>query len=220
MATVLVAKPVEVVNRLEEQFGLRREPLLTVVRKMVEVRRDCTRNDPAGSECWAAYQHGTRLLRDLAADFGYERDNSDQIEAAINKRLGVKLVVANTDEGTGLENHSPQNRSGKGPATGRVIDRNQLTFINQLAEPGRVARLRQRPSQSGATTYYLCVYHEGDEVRAELSCPVEVKGGFFADFVERILLIGRDDTTGAAVTPIGDGDSGEASEFDIPVARK
>ncbi len=218
MATALVIKPIEVANRLEERFGLTREHLLSVIEKMVGVRRDCTRNDPAGSEGWSAYQHGTRWLRDVLSDAGYVRDSADQIEAALNGKLGVKIVVANTDEGTGLEEHSPQNRSKKGPATDRVIDANQLTFIDKLAEPASVVALRPNEAPERIATYYLCVYHEGDEVRAELSCPVEVKGGFFADFVERIVIIGRDGDG----TPVRRRDDGgdEGTEFEIPVIRK
>ena len=38
--------------------------------------------------------------------------------------------------------------------------------------------------------WYLCVYCEGDIVRAELSCPSECEAGFFKTFRERIILLG------------------------------
>jgi hypothetical protein len=52
-------------------------------------------------------------------------------------------------------------------------------------------------------------------VRAELSCPISVEGGFFADFQERIVLVGPDDGDGIRRRSPDDG-----PEFEIPVSRK
>ena len=56
-----------------------------------------------------------------------------------------------------------------------------------------------------------------DEVRAELSCPIGVHGGFFTDFLERLVLIGPEDDGGLGIRRILPDDG---PEFDIPVTRK
>jgi hypothetical protein len=69
-------------------------------------------------------------------------------------------------------------------------------------------------------TWYLCVYNEGDEVRAEFSCPVGLDGGFFTDFVERIVIVGPDGGDSAPIRRRSGSDSEDGSEFDVPVTRK
>ena len=56
----------------------------------------------------------------------------------------------------------------------------------------------QLPQAAGTTAYwYLCVYAEGEIVRAELSCPSSCGNGFFTAFHERIILLGEDNDGGA-----------------------
>jgi hypothetical protein len=68
-------------------------------------------------------------------------------------------------------------------------------------------------------SWFLLVYVDGDDFRAELSCPVEIEGGFFTDFSERIVLTGPNG--GGGVKKRSDEpDDGDPMEFDIPVTRK
>lgn len=216
---VIIKKPIEVANRLDARFSLSREQLLDVIGVMVGARRDCTDNDPAGSVGWASYQHGTRRLREVSMPSGYRKDATDQIEAAAHDKLKIKIVIANTNAGTGLEEYEPKNLSQKGAATDRAISPNQTTFISLLeAQPGVVNIRLQNTDKNGYLTWYFCLYHDGDEVRAELSLPKDVENGFFKDFIERIIIVGREGFDGTAIKR--DDDDGATSEFDIPVSRK
>ena len=217
---LIFRKPIEVENRLEARFGFTREELLDIIGVMVGARRDCTDNDPAGSIGWASYRAGTRRAREVLRSRGYIKDATDQIEASINKARGIKIVVANTDAATGLEDFNPQNNSKKGAATDRVVSSNQCSFLRELEESLPVVPLKSKAARKDDTlTWYLCLYQDKDEVRAELSLPTEVENGFFADFVERIILIGDEGFDGTTVKRHGSDDEG-ASEFDIPVSRK
>ena len=141
----------------------------------------------------------------------------------MNRKLGTRIAVANTDDATGLdlENRNPQNRSKKGIATDRVVHANQMSFMEVLDATLKVVRLRPMPKASGPIiTWYLCAYNEGDETRAELSCPAGLDNGFFTDFVERILIIGPDDGDDTPVRRLGADDDDNGSEFDVPVTRK
>ncbi len=210
----LLTNPIEVGNRLDE-LGLTREDLLEVVESMVAARNSCTENDPPSAPGFKSWSDGTRRLREIGAPLGWERNNDDYVCSIYHDKRGIKIAVCNTDDGTGIEMGQPQNRSKKGAATDRIICSNQSLFTNVLEDSKNVVQL---PSGSSVVYWYLCVYCEGDVVRAELSCPSECDGGFFKSFMERIILIGGgEDDGGLRVrrdTP--DGDAG----FEINVTRK
>jgi hypothetical protein len=215
---------VEVGNRLEE-LGVPKAKLIEVIEAMVSARADCTPNDPPGSRGWSSYRMGTRRLREeFLIEVGWEKDDTDQIASIVNKKLGIRIVVANTDDATGIEDTErfPQNRSKKGAATDRVVQGNQLSFMDALDESLKVIVAFKSVGETARPiiTWYVCVYNEGDEVRAEFSCPVGLDGGFFTNFVERIFIIGPDGGDGAPVRRRPGGDGGDGSEFDIPVTRK
>jgi hypothetical protein len=220
MATRIWKNPIEVNNRLD-QLGLKLPKLLEVVDAMVGAKAECTDNDPPGSRGWSSYRMGTRRLREVTlVEDGWEKDDTDQIASVVNKKLGIRIAVGNTDDGTGIEEDGrfPQNRSKKGAATDRAIQAGQGSFMDILDESLNVVPLNPsaRPPRA-IVTYYLCVYCEGDEFRAELSAPDGVDGGFFTGFVERIFLAspGSGDDGLRRRRP----DDGEP-DFDIPVTRK
>jgi hypothetical protein len=133
----------------------------------------------------------------------------------------MRIAVANTDDATGIDSvsASPQNRSKKGTATDRAVDGNQQSLFGDFPPDGNMVLFtpRERHSKSYAT-FYLCVFNEGDDVRAELSYPVEVTNGFFVGFSERIILI-KPGEWSPSPSDNRDPDNGEM-EFDIPVRRK
>lgn len=219
MPAIIRSNPIEVNNRLA-QIGFTLEEMLEVVDAMVAGRNSCTENDPLGSPGWSAYKDGTRRLREIARPKGWEKDDSDQFPWILNRELGIRIGVCNTDDGTGCEDKTPQNRNKKGVAADKSVEGNQQgSFFDHLESP-KVIPISLAKKQPGMmVTWYVCVYCEGDERRAELSCPVEMEGGFFADFVERIILIGPDDPP-AGVKRRKSDDSGDGGEFDIPVKRK
>ena len=221
VAIKIVKHPIEVGNRLEE-LHLTRDHILDVVDAMVSAKADCTPNDPAGAAGWSSWRMGIRRLREvLGTEDEWERDEIDQIPGVINKALGIRLTIANTDDATGLEQKDrlPQNWSRKGAATDRIMQVNQSSFMGVLEESLKVVQLKPAPKDSRpVVTWYVCTYCEGDEFRAELSCPAGLDNGYFTDFIERILIVGAD----ADEAPVRRRKSGEddGSDFDVPVTRK
>lgn len=217
MAAAVLLSAIEVNNRLE-QLGWSANELFEVVDAMVSARNSCTDNDPTSAAGWMAWKEGTRRLRELGRPKGLEKFDADQIPWLLDRERGVRFAVSNTDDGTGLSApRQPQNRNKKGPATDRAVATNQGSFMDALVFGETVIPLSKAAPQPGITvSWYLCVYSEGDEIRAELSCPSAVEAGFFADFIERIILIG----------PKGIGDPASRNtdydppQFEINITRK
>ncbi len=209
--------PIEANNRLE-QLGLTREQLLEVVDAMVGARNSCTENDPPGAPGWKAWCDGTRRLREIGARLGWKRNDDGQISCTLDSKRGNKFAVCNTDEGTGRPDTQPQNRSKKGAATNWAILQNQGPLGNILEEALNVIPLQA--TANGVSYWYLCVYCEGDEVRAELTCPSVCEKGFFSEFAERIFLTGGDGDGGGVRLRRDGPDDGGNLEFEINVTRK
>lgn len=217
MKTALIADPIDVVNRLDT-LGWRREDLLEVVESMVGARNSCTENDPPGAPGWKSWCDGTRRLREIGTLMGLERDEEGQISSVHDKKRGIKFAVCNTDDGTGLEYLQPQNRSRKGAATDRAVSKGQSVFKGILEESVNVVQLPEK-NEEGVVYWYLCVFCEGDEVRAELSCPAECEAGFFKSFRERIILVaGGNNDGGVHIKP--ENSESVGPEFEIKVTRK
>jgi hypothetical protein len=213
MSTILRKNPIEVITRLDE-LGVKRGDLLEVVDRMVSARNGCTMNHPPGSPGWMSWAEGTCRLREIFLGLGWERNEEFCVSSIWDKKR-TRIAVSNTDYGTGLEQNQPQNRSKKGSGTDHAVALNQVVFTDILEKALNVI---QWPLTSGGIVYwYLCVYAEGDIVRAELSCPSSYENGYFTAFHERILLIGGDGEGGVKVRRNVPDDG---SEFEINVIRK
>ncbi len=220
MGVLVVKNFVEVGNALRDK-DTRREWLIEVAQTMAVAAAECTENDPQGSRGWRRYQMGTRRARELHLPTGkWERDDTDQIASILNPSLGIRIVVCSTDDGTCIEDREPKNRSKKGAATDRIIDGNRqldLFEVFGIEEPILV-KPRERKDDD-PVTWHLCVYHEGEDLRAELSLFVETASGFFGKSAARIFLLGGEGPS-ADVIEEDRPDSGDGSDFDIPVIRK
>lgn len=222
MPARIVKNFIDVDHRLDH-LRTNREWLLEVAEAMAAASNECTENDPNGARGWRSWQMGTRRNREIhLGKLGWVRDDSDQIPSILNEEIGVRIVACNTDDGTCISSREPQNRSRKGPATERFVDRNQADLFEggHIPHPDSVTRLRTEQVErntSGILTYMLCVYQESEELRVELSCAVASSGGYFVRFNERIFIFGGD--TDPSV-PIGFKGTDDASDFDIPVTRK
>lgn len=214
MNSILLTRPIEINNRLNS-LGWTREDLIEVVNAMVSARNDCTDNDPPGAPGWKSWCHGTRRLREIGTLMDLVPSDAGQISSVYDRERGIHIAVCNTDSGTGVPESQPNNRSKKGNATDRAVNANQTCFQPILDESLNTTF----PNGTGEVVYwYLCVYSEGDVVRAELSLPICCDNGFFTAFHERIFLIGEDDgSIGGRVSRKG---PDITPEFDINVTRK
>lgn len=220
MACTLFKTVIEADKRLDN-IGTSRDLMLDVVDAMVSARAETTDFDPSGTRGWRGWQMGTRRNREAHCAIegdDWEMDDAEQVASVVSKKRRIRLIVCNTDDGTCIEGKKPKNRSRKGAANERVIDETQLLL--GFSEPvGKIVPLHAFTDENGFVTYYLCVYHEGDDVRAELSSATQTSGGYFTDFRERIFIIGGEAGSPAPVERKKP-DSDDRSEFDIPVTRK
>jgi hypothetical protein len=224
MPVAIFKKPVEVDGRLA-QLGVTRDQLLEVVQAMIAARAACTDNDPPSAPGWSSWRSGTRRLREVLRSDIWLKDDSEQISCIVNHEAGMRIAVANTDDASGIDNEDavPQNRSKKGAATDRAVDGTQQSLFGptpQRRDDNVVLFVPRRRHSLSYVTFYVCVFNEGDIVRAEFSCPIVVENGYFRDFSERKILVGPNEWPPTPRRKNQDPESGNASEFDIPVRRK
>jgi len=216
--TNILRKNVEVGNRLK-RLGTSRDWLVEVAEAMAAAGSECTENDPSGARGWRRWQMGTRRNREVHLATGFwRRDEIDQVPSIVNDELRIRMVVCNTDDGTCISGREPKNRSKRGPATDRAVSSNQGSFWEYGTLEDKVVALRKSdPESSDYQTWHLCAYHEGDELRAELSFFVETSAGFFEKTRERIFLLGGEFEPSE---PVKKKKPDLDADFDIPVSRK
>lgn len=220
MPLIVRAEPRDVASRLRA-LGLTIELLLEAVKAVAAGHAGCTENDPPAAPAWDGWRYGTRRLRELLRPEGWEKDDTDTYSVILNHGRRLRIVVVNTDKGTGLRLGSPMNRARKGPRSRESAEANQ--YVLDLAGfPQERERLLMRAEAQGYATWCLCVFVDDDVVRAELSQPVEYVGGFITGWIERVIFLG-DGMWPDAVTvkrPDDEGDDGLSPDFPIEVRRK
>lgn len=194
-------------------FGATRAEFTQVVTGVVGARADKVENDPANAEGQFAYIYGTRFLRSLLRTKGYLLYRRNNIEGVEHASRPLKIIYQNVDSAA-LLHYKPRALSGKGSGSDREIDAAQgnLFTEEELASSHAV-----KFDQIDTGVWYFCVSVNGDEVRAELSLPTRIENGNFADFIERIFIIGPNEWGGLGVK--SDPDSGPV-EFEPVVTRK
>jgi hypothetical protein len=220
MSALPLSNPIEVRNRLE-QLRVTKEQLLEVVGAAIGARRNCTSFDPRSAPGWSSWREGNRRLREILVPRGWELDEAEGIPSVIHRSQRIKITMCNTDAGTGLKDHRPQQTSKKGTATDEIVSVNQA-LMGDILDSALIQNITPLPrmSQPGyVTCWYLCVYCEDDDVRAELSCPTRCEEGYFKDFHERIFLISDEDNGSGVKARNKEPDGGDAG-FEIPVKRK
>ena len=200
-------------NRKLRELGCEHEDLIEVVRACVAGRGGCTANDPISAPGYEAWRHGTRRLRErFLPNEGWERSNALGIESVVHRERRIRISVVNTDEATGMLSKSPRNRTRKGCATEAVTDLN-----GQLELGGPIQRLADALRSEELDTWHLCVFDDGEHVRAELSRPVEFASGHFVKFAERVMVLQNGDWDGLR-TDKPDDDAGP--DVEISIRRK
>ena len=214
MAAILRVEAWDVDQRLD-QLGLDRERLVDVVRACVAAHGGCTDNDPANAKGWEVWRWGVRRLRELYRSEGFEKDDTGGFATLVNPPLRYRIAVVNTDDATGIVgDRIPQNRSRKGPASEEAVSAN-VQFLPGVDWPRRTAAGREPIADF--STWHLCIYVDGDVVRAELSLLVEFEAGYFTDCYERIILLGAGDWE---KLELGGADRDAGPEFEVDVRRK
>ena len=212
MPTVIRAEPWDRDRRLAD-LGLDRERLIEVVKDMVAARAGCTINDAKSAPGYSAWNAGVKGLRlQYLRDEGWERETLNGIETIKCSARRIRISVASTTADTGLPHGTPRNRTRKGPAAGRIIDLNGQTELFP-----NVARGKPEESQDGFSIWYLCVFDDNLQVRAELSRPTEFEDEHFVAFSERIFILGHGEWDDVEFSSP---DLDDGQDFDVPVTRK
>lgn len=129
MGALIVRKPIDVTNRLAD-LNWTLDELLEIPSAMVRARNSCTLNHPASAPGWFSWAEGVFRTREIGLAKGLVREDVDGIPWTLDKKRNVRFTVANTDDGTGIENRIPQQRSKKGPGTDRAVDGNQTSIFD------------------------------------------------------------------------------------------
>lgn len=212
---------VEVETKLAS-LGFELSELFEVVHAAVNGKRSCTANDPVSAPGWMAWREGSRRLREVAlVKPEMRRVNLDNVPWVYNDRARARFTVTNTAEGTGIVSRLPQPTSRKGAATDRAVASNQSTFFEETyGFPSPSDLEHPNPAFSNSTTtWYLCIFVDDTEVRAELSCPSGMVAGAFDGFYERIILIGPGEYP-LLVSKKDGPDPSIEQEYEVPVSRK
>jgi len=212
LATRTFTEVWEVDQRLVS-FGVTRQELIKVVAGVVAARADAVDNDPVTAEGLFAYIFGTRFLRSLFRSKGYLTYRKDNIEGVEHAERDLKIIYQNVDVAASIQ-QTPRALSAKGSASDRVIESGQGDlFTEEELASAHVVKFGK--IETGV--WYFCVSVSGDDVRAELSLPMRIEGGNFADFIERIFIVRGGEWAGLIVQ--SEPDQGPA-EFEPVVTRK
>lgn len=203
----ILAEDHQIVPRLA-QLGLRRDLLLDVVQAAVGGRRNATGFHPLSAGGLLSWIQGTGQLRRIFLSHGWEACRRDNIESIFNPQVGIKVVFQNAER-AGDPLLDPIATSKKGAGSARAVDLGQYELWPEVKAREVV--------EITATTWMLFVYADGDDVRAELSCPIAINEEQFDGFHERILLVEKGGW-GAALPVVEDDEP--PAEYEVPVIRK
>ena len=186
MNCLITIESPDVESRLNE-LNLSRELLLEVVSASVAGYGGCTDNDPPMTRGLESWRWGVRRLRELLVGEQWEKDESGGLATVVNRKLGIRIAVVNTDDATGNPSSpDPQNRVKKGYASKLAI------LGRQLCLPGSDAWPYEKDFED-YETWHLCIFVHQDEVGAELIRFDGFKNGFFSDCRERIIILENDE---------------------------
>ncbi|MHB9005015.1 MAG: hypothetical protein ACYC6C_13335 [Coriobacteriia bacterium] len=202
----VLAEEFEVAPRLE-QLGVTKPELLQVVRAAVGARRNATPFHPLSAGGLLAYLAGTEHLRRAFLPQGWQICRRDNIESIFHAEIGIKIVYQNAER-AGDPVCDPIAVSRKGAGAARAVELGQYDLFPEVRE--------QEVAEITAATWYLFVYADGPDVRAELSCPAAINDEQFDQFHERILLVQKGDWD----SPDPLADDVPPVEFAVLVSRK
>jgi len=212
-SVVVVSTPEHRAERLAK-LNLKEEHFRNAIIAGENARSICTGNHPALYRGMKAWGEATRTLRDETARSGYVADETAGFATALNRDLGIAIVIAAGDAATGVDRDSltPKTKYRKGPLTVAAVERNK--FQLELF-PGLVDVPEDDPI-NGRTTWFLMTYRDPSSraIRAELSLPAAMtEDARVTGWIERIIL------EPIPVDELPTLPASEAPPIDVPVER-
>jgi len=212
MGSTLHIESASVLSRLQ-QLNLTEAPLLQAVKASYIAKSNCSENHPPLFPPIAAWSEAVRSLRDSLKPEGWTRFNDQNSPKTVSPDGAVSIIVSTGNEATGNPSAEPATTSSKGPNTADAIEVNRSL---QLYLPGMEQPVLLRDEDEQVSTWILLVHHAKNELRAELSLPLDVDAdGRVSVWQERIILRAQPlDEEPVVVTPPTQPD------IDIAVRRK
>ena len=185
MNSILHAEPNSVLSRLQ-QLGLSEAALLRAVMAGYIAKSNCTENHPPLFPPIAAWSEAVRTLRDVLKPEGWTRFNDQNSPKTVSPDGSISIIVSTGNEATGIPHAEPATTSSKGPNTAGAIEINRSM---QLYLPGMELPVPLQDEDEKVTTWILLAHHAKNELRAELSLPLDVgSDGRVSVWQERIIL--------------------------------
>jgi len=202
----------EVAPRLSV-FGVTKDELMRVVELAAGGRADAVPHDPVTAAGTFSYIYGTRGLREVFTAKGWIKDSAKGIESVIHPESKIKLIFQNVDLACD-DLRPPKAISGKGMAAEQIIALSAAFLFQEMEE--------DRQKMLNRTVWFLCVSANGDDIRAELSLPLGIKGKQFSGFAERIFILkhGEWSPTPIISSKIETDASPMVQEYDVSISRK
>lgn len=197
------------------KLGIPAESILTAVRQGYFARSNCTANHPPLFPSFVAWGETVRSLRDQLAPLGWIRTNERNYSRTVHPEGRIAIAVATGDEATGIVGQMPCTKSAKGPSTLDALEVNRNQMWLPGLEPASFSE-DQETADEQVTTWILLVHHGKDEVRCELSLPVDIdRDGKVGVWRERIIFpaIPLDSTAVELTPPL-------QPDIDVDVKRK
>jgi hypothetical protein len=183
----------DVEARLRELFGLGRADVVRIALGALAARNDSVDFDPRIARGLLAYIFGVRTLREVCAEAGgYEPVSHYNIESAYNVTRSLKIMFQTADSAC-IEGRDPKAISAIGPAKELFIKEASTGFLFPEMEKEHEEHLARLSAFDRAEAWYVFVAFPNNTVTCELSRPLDVKGGQFSKFVERIFILAEGD---------------------------
>jgi len=207
MLKITIVKEDPEVDLRLRMFGVTRDELLMVIEAAVSARADAVPHDPNNAGGLFSWIYGTRTLRDVFAAKGWLADTTKNVPSIRDPKTETKIIFQNTD--SACDANHPKAVAGKGMASEEIVSLSTAYLFADMEE--------RRQKKLNGTVWFLCIYANGDDVRAELSLPKGIKGGQFSGFIERIFVLKHGEWP---VTPTKKNQDAEIQDLDISVTRK
>jgi len=182
MTAIIHSDPRTVDRRLSQYFNSTQDQWIDIVKVAVAARARCTDDFPKSAPGYYAWESATTRSRQIFRREGWHKGEEEGIETIVNHDLKKKVAILNTDFGTCDKNRSPRNRTLKGPAQDKVMDLNNQYEMFKRHE---MAPFKEAPY----SLWYLCIFDDGEKVRAEISRPSEYSSGYIVKYSERIFIL-------------------------------
>ena len=182
---VVIFEPVRVTLRLGE-LGLTDGLLRESLNKGLAAHRKCHEYHPTSYPGIVMWGESVRWLRDgLVRTGDWRCDDTFNLPTVMKIDGSMAIAVVRGDSNTGNPDLTPSTQYARGVSTQVRVEVNRVLPFDHL--PPQM--FEDTPERSRISTYLLLHHVKGDQLRCELSRPVEInKKGYVEEFSERVIL--------------------------------